>query len=824
MKKVFLLANVLVALVLCIIITRSALVDRAQVIEAAYNELENVTAALAEHTQQTLMALDLGLVAVALVGQDSLNDPDALNRVVSNRQAASVNTYAFYVLDRNGRSLSTSRTTDPEPFDLSRYREFTVHQENAHDGMYIAVPRLGVVGLAEGQWVINVSRRIPAADGSFAGVAAASMSMDYLSDFYDALRAGDQSALGLLSAEGAVIARSPFDPALVGVDFSQTSLFRQVLGSGTEGRVTDIALQGEVPRLSAYRYTWDNQLIAYANITEAEVLAEWRGRLLSKMSIGLLMMLTFAGSSVATIVLAQRQQQFAEQTLRTKQQAQADVNAAKAEIETIFNAISDAVFSLDSEWQFDFLNAEAERVLERPAGELLGKRIWEEFPELEETGFARLYKEARTTGGSVAMEQYYRPLNKWFVIKAYPHDKGMTVYLQDFTRQKEMEERLRQAQKMDALGQLTGGIAHDFNNLLTVILGNIDMLAEHLQKAPEGIRGQADVIRIAGERAAELTHRLLAFARRQPLNPQQTDINALVLEAKQLLERTVGADINIELVCGQDLWPAIVDPHELQNAILNLALNARDAMPYGGKLTIETGNSSIAPEYADLHGMSAGNFVMIAVSDSGCGMPPDIVAQAFDPFFTTKEEGKGSGLGLAMVYGFARQSGGQVKIYSESGQGTTVRLYLPRVSGNAEPEYRATAKTPDMTGGDEHILLVEDDELVRRYAVTSLRQLGYQVSDFGDGAQALDALREAANTGAGFALLLTDVVLAGGISGKEVATEAARIDPGMKILYMSGYAENAIVHHGRLDPGVNLLSKPFRTSDLARKVREMLDS
>ncbi|MEX2333808.1 MAG: hypothetical protein WD600_06095, partial [Pseudohongiella sp.] len=185
MKKVFLLANVLVALVLCIIITRSVLVDRAQVIEAAYNELENVTAALAEHTQQTLMALDLGLVAVALVGQDSLNDPDVLNRVVSNRQAASVNTYAFYMLDRNGRSLSTSRTTDPEPFDLSRYREFTVHQENAHDGMYIAVPRLGVVGLAEGQWVINVSRRIPAADGSFAGVAAASMSMDYLSDFYD---------------------------------------------------------------------------------------------------------------------------------------------------------------------------------------------------------------------------------------------------------------------------------------------------------------------------------------------------------------------------------------------------------------------------------------------------------------------------------------------------------------------------------------------------------------------------------------------------------------------------------------------------------------
>lgn len=528
--------------------------------------------------------------------------------------------------------------------------------------------------------------------------------------------------------------------------------------------------------------------------------------------------------STTLCVLVQRQQQFAEQTLRTQQRAQDYVTAAKAEIETVFSAISDAVFSLDRQWQFAFLNAEAERVLERSAAELLGKKIWEEFPELAETGFYERYREARANGEAVSMEQYYRPLKKWFVINAYPHKDGMTVYLQDFTQQKEMAERLRQAQKMDALGQLTGGIAHDFNNLLTVILGNVDLLMSHLKTAPEDVRGQADVIRIAGERAAKLTHRLLAFARRQPLNPQQTDINALVTEAKQLLERTVGEDVSIELACGKDLWPAIVDPNELQNAILNLARNSRDAMPRGGKLTIETSNAAIQQDYAEHNGMKAGDYITVAVSDTGCGMPGDIAAQAFDPFFTTKEEGKGSGLGLAMVYGFAHQSGGQVKIYSETGEGTTVRLYLPRANDGSSRRYQGGTVAAAMVGGDERILLVEDDELVRRYAVSSLRQLGYQVSDFGDGAQALDALREAVNGAAPFALLLTDVVLAGGISGKEVATEAAAIDPAMKVLFMSGYAENAIVHHGRLDPGVSLLSKPFRTADLARKVRETLDS
>lgn len=822
MKKVLLLANIAVALVLALLITRSSLADRDQTIESAYQNLEFVTAAMAEHAQQTLAALDLAVGALeSQAAEAGLNATDVLHQVAVGRQTASVNTYAFYVLDQNGRLQVTSRTANPEPIDLSWMAEFTVHRDGEHDGLYIAVPRIGMVGNAEGRWVINVSRRIQSAEGDFAGIAAASMSMEHLLNFYNTLRPAQQdAAVGVLSAQGQVIARSPFEPGLMGLDISATSQFRSVLQRARGGRVLDITTDAELRRLSSFSYTWNDQLIAYANTTEETVLADWWTRTASKIVVALLVMFIFVGTSVSAAILLRRQQQYAAQTLKTQQDALAQVNAAKAEIERIFDSISDAVFSLDTEWRFEFLNAEAERVLERPASQLLGKIIWTEFPELPESGFYERYKAARVSGQPITMEQYYRPLKKWFAIRAYPHAGGLTVYLQDFSQRKEIEERLRQSQKMDSLGQLTGGIAHDFNNLLTVILGNIDLLQAYLQDAPEFVRGQADVIRIAGERAAELTHRLLAFARRQPLSPQPTNVNELVLEAQRLLGRTMGEDIQIEMVRGSGLWPATVDPHELQNAILNLALNARDAMAEGGKLTIETANVSVDQDYADLHGINAGSYIMVAVSDTGCGMSQEITDRAFDPFFTTKDEGKGSGLGLAMVYGFAHQSGGHVKIYSEPGEGTTVRLYLPRALTALQEPYQALAKPPGLVGGTERVLLVEDNELVRLYTVNTLHQLGYQVTEFAEGKQAIDTLHQ----GQRFDLLLTDVVLAGGMSGKEVAQAAATLDPDMEILYMSGYAENAIVHHGRLDPGVHLLSKPFRSSELARKLRLVLDT
>jgi len=392
----------------------------------------------------------------------------------------------------------------------------------------------------------------------------------------------------------------------------------------------------------------------------------------------------------------------------------------------------------------------------------------------------------------------------------------------DVTERHEIDERLRQSQRLESIGQLTGGVAHDFNNLLTVILGNAEQLVEELQVTPPRA-ALAQMIAGAAQRGAELTQRLLAFARKQALDPKIVGINKLITDMDGLLRRTLGEHIEIELVRGGSLWPALVDPGQLESALLNLCINARDAMPRGGRLTIETGNVRLEDEYVARHAeLSAGEYVMLAVSDTGIGIPAELVARVFEPFFTTKPMGRGTGLGLAMVYGFAKQSAGHVTLYSESGEGTTVKLYLPRVPATAT----ATAQTHDrapvamVEGGGEIILLVEDDELVRRFAGNLLRALGYQVIEAPNGQEALTILRARADVD----LLFTDVVMPGGLSGRALADQARAIHPGLGVLFTSGYTENAIVHHGRLDVGVLLLSKPYRRADLARLVRRALDA
>ena len=501
-----------------------------------------------------------------------------------------------------------------------------------------------------------------------------------------------------------------------------------------------------------------------------------------------------------------------------RESALADANAARAEIDTIFSSISDAVFATDAKANLVYVNAEAERTLGRTKADLIGKNVWEAFPEARETELFSQTQIARQTRMPVNFEFFYPPLQAWFSVRAFPHaGGGLTVYFQDITRRMEAEERVRQSQKMDAIGQLTGGIAHDFNNLLTVILGNTDVLVDKLEGGSEDLHRRAETIQRAGERAAELTHHLLAYSRRQPLSPQVVSLNELLGEMEGLLRRTLPANIHIELVRGGGLWKAMVDATELESAVLNLALNARDAMTDGGKLTIETANISVDQTYADNHEIKPGQYVMVAVSDTGTGMTPEVIKKAFDPFFTTKGAGKGSGLGLSMVYGFARQTGGHVRIYSEPGEGTTIRLYIPRASEAGEERPRR-ASIP-VQPGIERVLVVEDDEAVRRHTVDSLKMLGYEVAEFGSGAAAVAAL----DAGEKVDLLLTDVVLPGNMSGKEVAIETKKRRPEVRVLYMSGYTENSIIHNGRLDRDVHLLSKPFRLADLARKVREVLD-
>jgi signal transduction histidine kinase len=381
------------------------------------------------------------------------------------------------------------------------------------------------------------------------------------------------------------------------------------------------------------------------------------------------------------------------------------------------------------------------------------------------------------------------------------------------------ESQVRQAQKMEAIGQLTGGVAHDFNNILTVITGTIEILGEAVKDRPH-LAQITNMMGAAAARGADLTQHLLAFARRQPLQPRSVDVNALVIDAARLLRPTLGEQIEIESMLAHDSAPALIDPSQLSTAILNLALNARDAMPDGGKLTLETKNVVLDENYAAMNSeVNPGKYVLIAVSDSGMGIPAGLLDKVFEPFFTTKDIGRGSGLGLSMVYGFVKQSNGHIRIYSEEGHGTTVKLYLPQAAGVADA-LPGEAGISEIERGDESILIVEDDALVREYVVAQISRLGYDTLAASNGAEALAII----NGPERIDLLFTDVIMPGSINGRQLAIEAQKRRPELKVLFTSGYTENAIVHHGRLDAGVLLLPKPYISSDLARLIRTALAS
>ena len=382
----------------------------------------------------------------------------------------------------------------------------------------------------------------------------------------------------------------------------------------------------------------------------------------------------------------------------------------------------------------------------------------------------------------------------------------------------EQQQQLTQSQKMEAVGQLTGGIAHDFNNILTVIAGTIEILADAVADQPD-LAELTAMVDDAAQRGAELTQRLLAFARKQPLHPRVTDINELVIGAARLLRPTLGEHVEIESMLEDDAWPTLVDPGQLTTALVNLAVNSRDAMPNGGKLTLETGNVYLDEAYAEVHReVAPGAYVMVAVSDNGTGIPAAILDKVFDPFFTTKEVGKGTGLGLSMVYGFVKQSGGHIKIYCEEGHGTSIKLYLPRATGR-EIDAVDLAKAPPTQGGTEIILVVEDDPLVRQYVITQLVGLGYRAIPAANADEALLLIDQ----GTACDLLFTDVIMPGSRNGRELAGEVMQRRPGVKVLYTSGYSQSAIIHNGRLDPGVLLLTKPYRRADLARMIRIALE-
>jgi PAS domain S-box-containing protein len=402
---------------------------------------------------------------------------------------------------------------------------------------------------------------------------------------------------------------------------------------------------------------------------------------------------------------------------------------------------------------------------------------------------------------------------------------GFAKVTQDVTERLKQQDALAkaqaafvQAQKMEAIGQLCGGVAHDFNNLLTSIVGSLDLLERRGDITAKEPQHLLEIAKRSAERGASLTQQLLAFSRKQTLDPCPLDANRLVRGMSELLRRTLGESIEIETVLAGGLWQTFVDPNQLEHALLNLAINARDAMPDGGKLTIETGNTYLDDDYAAAHmEVTPGQYVLVAVSDTGYGMSEQVISRAFDPFFTTKPEGKGTGLGLSQVHGFVKQTGGHIKIYSEPGQGTTIKIYLPRHLAEAKIEEPPARPEFSIMGVGETILLVEDDEDVREYTRAALAALGYSVLEAGEATTALRLLEQHLET----ILLLTDVGLPG-MNGSRLAHEARSRSPRLKILYTTGYARNAIVHHGLLDANVRLLPKPFTVEALGRKIRDVL--
>ncbi|WP_424137751.1 PAS domain S-box protein [Roseomonas chloroacetimidivorans] len=521
-----------------------------------------------------------------------------------------------------------------------------------------------------------------------------------------------------------------------------------------------------------------------------------------------------------------------EERLRTlNDRLEAEVAERTADRNRLWRLSADIMLVLRLDGTIAAVNPAWTTLLGWAEEELVGRRVLDfVHPEDVEGGHQRLAL-LRSGGSLDRSEDRYRHKDgsyRWISWSASPGEGLISAVGRDVTAEREQaeilrqtEEALRQSQKMEAVGQLTGGIAHDFNNLLTGIVGSLELLRT---RVAQGRLAQVERYITAAEgaanRAAALTHRLLAFSRRQTLDPKPTQPNRLIQGMEDLIQRTMGPAIHVDTVLAADLWPTLCDPNQLENALLNLCINARDAMPEGGRLTIETANSWVDDRAARERDMQPGQYVAICVTDTGTGMPPEVVARAFDPFFTTKPIGQGTGLGLSMIYGFARQSGGHVRIRSEVGQGTTMRLYLPRHWGEAEEPDGAEGSAEALRAREGETVLVVDDEPTVRMLVTEvLEELGYAAIEAADGPAALRILR----TGARIDLMITDVGLPGGMNGRQVADAARQARPGLRVLFITGYAENAAIGSGDLEPGMHVLTKPFAMEVLAARVKAIFE-
>jgi two-component system cell cycle sensor histidine kinase/response regulator CckA len=487
---------------------------------------------------------------------------------------------------------------------------------------------------------------------------------------------------------------------------------------------------------------------------------------------------------------------------------------------TMLDSLREGIQVVDRDFRYVYLNQAACAHGRKPREELVGRTMTECYPGIETTDVYARMRRCMTERASDAVQNefvYDDGSKRNFELRMEPCEAGIVVLSIDVTEGRKLEDQLRQAQKMEAVGRLAGSVAHDFNNLLSVILSSSEMLLDDL-KPMDPVRPDIEAIKKAGERAAGLTRQLLAFSRQQVLAPRVVDLNAVVQECEKMLKRLLGEDIELVGRYARDLWKIRVDPGQIDQVIVNLAINARDAMPDGGKLTIETKDAVLDESYETEHfGVTPGPYVMLAVSDTGVGMDRETQTRIFEPFFTTKEVGKGTGLGLSTVFGIVKQSGGNIWVYSEPGEGTTFKVYFPKATG--EDLQSLPAPKPLTLEGKETILLVEDQDDVRKVALQILRRYGYHVLEARNGGEALLTCEQHPRT---IHLLLTDVIMPQ-LGGQKLAERLLKLRPDMRVLFMSGYTDTTVVQHGILESGNAYLQKPLVPEALARRVREVLD-
>jgi PAS domain S-box-containing protein len=823
---------VCVFLILTSVLAASLVFHRNAALEDGQRRAEDLAFILSDHFTRTTSAIDTTLSQITLLRR-TLGQATVWGPILESARSGVSGVAILVVLDAKGTIIES---TLPQILGQTRAETYLYRRLSGEaDAGLVADPPLR--GRLSGQWVIPFGRRLVDGDGAFAGAIVATLEPERLRGFYRTIDVGREGFISVLHPNRSVLFREPSRTGdTTGELANENPLLAEQRRFPNSGFVRSSLEQGGQIYLSAYRRIINPELIIAVSLAESEVLAAWRADATIAATVlagfGILLIIAWrlitrefrARAKVERQIVAQAEELAA--AMDRHEQSDAALRASQAQFQSIMDH-APMMFSLrDLEGRFTFINPSYVAFAGHEKDEIIGRTIAQLRSQEYSDNIA--VQDRAVIEGRRAM-QWEMTMSKpngvrtVLVIKFPVYDHAGKIVsvgsiLADITDQKRAETHLAQAQRIEAVGQLTGGIAHDFNNLLTSILLNADVLATVIED--ENIRPMAEAVRQAAERGADLTRRLLAFGRRQVLEPRPTNVKELLTVMEPLMHRTLGAHIEISSKHATDLWPATVDPGQLENAVLNLAVNARDAMPDGGRITIETLNAVLDAHEAEINPeIKPGDYVVVAIHDTGCGMPPDVVARAFEPFFTTKDVGKGTGLGLSMVYGFVKQSGGHVRLSSEVGGGTVVRLYLPRSAVAGATLDAARAAPLALPSGEETILFVEDDPMVRQHTERQIVALGYRVVTAENAAAALAHVEEGCEPD----LLFTDIVMPGGVNGRQLAQKLRRRWPALRVLYTSGYARGTLDVDGEQVPSKYVLGKPYRRSDLASKLREVLD-